>query len=295
MRGWRWILALILIVGGAAGVYFLTPVEGPARDLTLAGDAERGNYLLRLGGCIACHTDSKNEGPLLAGGAPLETPFGAFVPPNITSDKEAGIGSWTLAEFSNAMSNGQGRSYFDQLYPAFPYDNYTLMRDQDVVDLYAALMASDPVAQKATEHSVSFPFNIRLAMLGWKHLFFHPERFSPEPGRSDTYIRGKYLAESLAHCGACHTPRNMFGARDESQHVEGSSGGSPAGKVPAITKDALLAAGYDRAWIADVLNGNVTPSFDVPGGAMAEVIFEGTVYWTDEDRDAIAAYLLDED
>ncbi|MDB2384217.1 cytochrome c, partial [bacterium] len=144
-------------------------------------------------------------------------------------------------------------------------------------------------------HSVAFPFNIRLAMLGWKRLFFTPQRFEPEAGRSDIFNRGKYLAEGPAHCGACHTPRNIFGARDHSQPYAGSDSGTPAGQVPAITPDALLTAGYDRAWVIEVLQGGVTPEFDVPGGAMFEVVSEGTSHWTDDDLNAIAAYLLNED
>lgn len=295
MKLWQKLLAGAVVVGGAVGVYFLIPVKGPERDLTLVADAAHGEYLLRVGGCIACHTDFQNEGAELAGGAPLETAFGSFVPPNITSDAEAGIGDWTLAEFSNAMSNGEGKSYFDQFYPAFPYDNYTLLSDQDVVDLYAALMESEAVAEPAADHSVMFPFNIRLAMLGWKRLFFSPERFTPDPDRSDLYNRGKYLAEGPAHCGACHTPRNIFGARDEGMKYAGVTGGSPGGNAPAITADALVAAGYDRTWLIEVLQGGVTPEFDVPGGAMFEVVSEGTSHWTDDDLNAIAAYLLNED
>src|ERR1700742_248995 len=143
MRFLRWLLLVIVIVGIGVAVYLFKPVSGPARDLTLTADAVHGAYVLTLGGCVACHTDTKNNGPLLAGGAPLTTPFGAFVPPNTTSDPNAGIGKWTLAEFSDALSNGHGPN--GHLYPVFPYSSYTTLTDQDVVDLFAALKAIPPV------------------------------------------------------------------------------------------------------------------------------------------------------
>lgn len=293
MRRWRIVLGLVLVVGLAVAVYFLRPVEGPPRDLTLSADVVRGDYLIRLGGCVACHTDLKNEGAFLAGGAALQTPFGDFIPPNITSHPESGIGAWTLAEFSDAMSNGKGPGFMNHYYPAFPYDNYTLLTDQDVVDLYAALIEVAAVAEPAPPHRVSFPFNIRMAMLGWKNLFFEPVRFEPDPARSALWNRGNYLANGPAHCSACHTPRNLLGGRDDSLAFEGGTG-TPGGNVPGITTARLVAEGYDRAGLIDTLKTGFTPGFNILGEAMGEVIEESTSQWTDEDLDAIAVYLLNE-
>ncbi len=292
----RRLLILVVIIGvfglGVAA-YLLKPVQGPERDLTLTADAARGAYLIRLGGCVACHTDVKNKVPELAGGAALKTVFGDFIPPNITPDPDAGIGRWTLAEFSNAMSNGQGPGLFNHYYPAFPYDNYALLSDQDIVDLYAGLMAVTPVATPAPPHRVSFPFNIRLANLAWKNLFFKAERFVPDPQKSEKWNRGAYLANGPAHCSACHTPRNILGARDDSLALAGGSG-TPGGNVPAITKAALLEDGYDRATLIEALTTGFTPGFDILGGPMGEVIEESTAHWNDADLDALATYLLDE-
>src|SRR3569833_3014073 len=168
MRPLAWILAII-VIAAAVGVFMLSPVRGPARDTTLVGDATRGAYLIRLGGCVTCHTDPKNKDAVLAGspGAGLKTPFGAFFPPNITSSKEHGIGNWTLAQFASALSDGEGPQ--GHLYPAFPYDSYTLMSDQEVADLYAALMATPALDTPRTPHDVGFPFNQRYLMAGWKH------------------------------------------------------------------------------------------------------------------------------
>ncbi|MBO9590092.1 cytochrome c [Devosia sp.] len=288
----RWLaLAVVAVVGVGVAAYFLKPVEGPARDLTLVGDAARGDYVMRLAGCVACHTNAADGGAELAGGVGLETAFGTFVPPNITSDPEAGIGSWTLEQFSDALSNGMGPQ--GHLYPAFPYENYTLMTDQDVVDLYAAMMATEPVATPSAQSSVQFPFNVRLLMAGWKNLFFSPRRFEPEAEKDEVYNRGKYLAMGPGHCVACHTPRNALGALEWDQAFAGSPGGT-GGRAPALTREALVAEGYDVATLAQTLKDGFTPGFDVLGGAMGEVIVDSTSFWTDEDLNAVAAYLMAE-
>lgn len=289
---WRWLLAATVVVGAAAGIYLLRPVSGLAIDTTLVGDAGRGAYLMRLGGCVACHTDAKAGGARLAGGAALATPFGSFVPPNITPDPAAGIGRWTLAQFGDAMRNGDGPQ--GHLYPAFPYDSYTLMSDQEIADLFAALMAEPAVAQKAPDHQIAFPFNIRLAMAGWKNLFFTPGRFQPDAEKSEVWNRGAYLANGPAHCVACHSPRNLFGAIEGGKRFTGNPSGGPGGRAPALTKAALADEGYDVPTLVQTLKDGFTPGFDVLGGAMGEVITEGTSHWTDADLQALAAYLLDE-
>lgn len=291
MRRWLWMVAALAVIGGGVAVYLLKPVTGPGRDLTLLGDVTRGNYLIRLGGCVACHTDAEAGRAFLAGGAGLVTQFGTFVPPNITSDKAAGIGGWSLAQFNDAMSNGMGPQ--GNLYPVFPYEHYTLMSDQEIADLYAALMATEPVSEAAPASDIGFPFNIRLAMAGWKNLFFAPARFEPEAGKPDTYNRGRYLAYGPAHCVACHTPRNALGVLDWDQALTGSPGGV-GGKAPSLARAALLAEGYDVETLAQTLADGFTPGFDVLGAAMGEVIAEGTSQWTREDRQAIAEYLLAE-
>ncbi|MHA6296883.1 c-type cytochrome [Devosia sp. CAU 1758] len=288
-KSW-WALAALTVVG-AVGLYFIKPVAGPERDLTLTGDVTRGEYLIRLGGCVACHTDTQGGRAHLAGGTGLTTPFGTFVPPNITSDPTAGIGAWTVQQFSDAMSNGMGPQ--GHLYPTFPYENYTLMSDQEIVDLYAALMATEPVSTPATESQIPFPFNIRLAMAGWQNLFFAPKRFEAEAGQSDQYNRGKYLALGPAHCVACHTPRNALGALDWDQALTGSPGGT-GGRAPAITAAALAEESYDVETLVQTLKDGFTPGFDVLGGSMGEVIADSTSHWTDEDLTALATYLLAE-
>lgn len=287
------LIGLVLLVGVGTAAFFLRPVTGPVRDLTLVANADNGAYLLRLGGCVACHTDAKQGVAFLAGGAPIATQFGSFVPPNITSDPEAGIGSWSLAQFSAALSEGTGAGG-EHLYPSFPYDNFTLMSDQEIVDLYAALMAVAPVAEKAPANRVMFPFNIRLAMAGWKNLFFKPARYQADPVRSARWNRGRYITFGPGHCVACHTPRNLLGAPETGRDLMGSASG-PAGAVPGIDAASLELEGYTLEGVVDVLDGGLTPGFDVPGAEMAQVITQSTTHWTLVDRQAVAAYLLDMD
>lgn len=293
MRFLGWLIGVVVVIGIGVGIYMLTPVRGPARDLTLTGDVTHGQYLMRLGGCVTCHTDPKNKDAPLAGSqsAGLKTPFGTFFPPNITSSKSAGIGSWTLAQFSAALSDGEGPQ--GHLYPAFPFDAYTLMSDQEVADLYAALEATPPVDTPSHPHEVGFPFNQRFLMAGWKHLFFHPQRFAPDASQSEQWNRGKYIAMGPGHCVTCHSPRNALGGIDAGNALAGNPDKSgPGGRAPALTKAALEKHEYTADSLAQTLSDGFTPGFDNVGGAMGEVVADETSQWTDEDRAAIAAYLL---
>ncbi len=293
MRAWQWILLVIVVVGIGVAVYMLRPVNGPARDTTLVGDATAGAYLIRLGGCISCHTDAQNGGATLAGGPALSTPFGSFYAPNITPHPDAGIGNWTLAMFSKALSDGEGPQ--GHLYPVFPYDNYTLMSDQEVADLFAALKEITPDAKVPPANDVVFPFNVRLALAGWKNMFFRPARYQEDPAHSALWNRGRYLATGPGHCVACHSPRNLFGALETAKSFTGNPGGGPGGRAPAITADRLRSEGYDRQLLVEALQTGFTPNFDVLGGAMGEVVRDQTSQWTPEDLNAVAAFLFGED
>lgn len=288
MRAWQWAVLVIAVVGMGVGAFLLRPVNGPARDLALTGDATRGAYLLRLGDCISCHT--VKGGPELAGGPALPTQFGTFYGPNITSDPEHGIGRWTLAQFSRAISDGEGPQ--GNLYPAFPYQHYTLMSDQEVADLFAALQATTPVATPSRPHDVGFPFNVRLALAGWQNLFFSPRRYEVDAAHSERWNRGRYLVEGPGHCVMCHSPRNWLGGIDPGTELTGNPAGGTGGKAPALTAARLQERGYDVPALSSALTDGFTPDFDLLGSAMREVIADGTSRWTAEDREAVASYLL---
>lgn len=290
MRIWQGTAVAIVVIGVAVAAFMLKPVTGPARNLALTGDVARGNYLIRLADCVSCHTNHSDGGAFLAGGQALTTQFGTFIAPNITSDKTHGIGNWTLAQFSKAMSDGEGPD--GHLYPVFPYEQYTKMTDQDIADIYAALQATSPSDRPSQPHQISFPFNIRLALAGWKNLYFTPARFEADPTQSDQWNRGKYIVEGPGHCVTCHSPRNLLGALEKGKELTGNAAGGTGGRAPSLTADALQKEGYDEASLASTLKDGFTPSFDVLGGAMGEVIADGSSQWTDEDRSAVANYLL---
>lgn len=289
-----WGAGVLLVIGIGLGAFLLKPVEGPPRNLALVGDVERGNYQILLSGCASCHTAHTSEpAGYLAGGDPLDTPFGTFYPPNITPDKQTGIGDWTLAQFSDALSNGD--SSHGNLYPVFPYNDLTLMGDQAVVDLYAAIMAAPPIAHRAPAHEVSFPFNIRLLVSAWKNLFFSPHRYADDPDHSPMWNRGAYLANGPAHCVACHSPINALGAVEHGRAFTGNPSGGTGGKAPPLTPLSLAQNGFDVDTLALTLKSGLTPNAGRVGKEMGQVIADETSRWTADDRRAIAAYLLDID
>jgi mono/diheme cytochrome c family protein len=251
---------------------------------------KRGAYLFAAADCAGCHTDVKGNGPALAGGRPLATPFGTFYSPNITPDKATGIGNWSLADFGRALREGispEGYYYF----PVFPYTSFTHMSDQDVADLFAFLQMQKPVAQPNRPHDVKPPFSWRFTLAGWRMLFFKPGPITPEAGKDAVWNRGRYLAEAVAHCGECHTPRNFLGATEKSVAYSGDPNGPDGQKTPNITSDPTTGIGnWSLEDITKVLKTGETPDFDEVGRGMAEVV-KGTSRLTDEDRTAIATYL----
>lgn len=260
----------------------------------LEGDPERGAYVARLAGCIACHTNEAGGGVLLAGGPPLKTPFGTFYGPNITPDPISGLGNWSLNDFARALRHGispEGEPY----YPAFPYTFYSKLTDQDVADLWAAMKTVPNADIPSKTQDLGFPFNQRWALRGWQNLFFDSEQFEDDPSRSDAWNRGRYIVEGPAHCGACHTPRNLLGAGDAEEALHGA-GGLPGGeRSPPITPAALGERGWTKNNLAFGLRFGTKPNGDVLGGSMGEVIRDGTSWLTDDDLRAIAHYLLNND
>jgi mono/diheme cytochrome c family protein len=257
-----------------------------------AGDPERGAYLARMGGCIACHTNFKVGGAPLAGGVALKTDFGTFYSPNLTMHEEKGIGGWSLADFARAVRQGvspEGQPY----YPAFPYPFYAKLSDQDIADLWAAFQTVPGVDEPSKAQELAFPFNIRAAMKIWRALFLKPSNFWGMEGESEQWQRGQYIVKAAGHCGACHTPRNLLGGRKGKLALRGSDKLPGGEKAPAITSDELKKRGWDRDGLAYALQTGLMPDGDVFGGSMGEVVRDGTSFLSQYDRDAVAIYLLD--
>lgn len=176
-----------------------------------AASVKRGEYLVKMGDCIACHTTYYGGKPF-AGGFAIPTPFGTIYTPNITSDKKFGIGAWTNAQFVTAMREGispTGKYY----YPAFPYLYFNTLTTRDLVDIKSYLDATPPVAQANRDNSMMFPFNWRFLQLGWRMMFFNFQKtgpVTPDSKQSAEWNRGKYLVDGLGHCGMCHTPSHYM-------------------------------------------------------------------------------------
>lgn len=252
----------------------------------LTGDAQAGEAVFWAAGCASCHAaqDSAGEARLvLSGGQAFPSDFGTFRAPNISSDATHGIGDWTLAQFLTALQNGispDGQHY----YPAFPYTAYRLAERQDLADLYA-FMATLPASDVASlPHDVGFPFNIRRSVGLWNVLNLRDDYAVEMPAEA---ARGQYLAEALAHCSECHTPRNAIGAVDRSRWMHGAPNPSGRGTIPALTPNALT---WSSDEIAAYLNDGFTPEFDSAGGHMRSVILNLSQL-DGAEREAIAAYL----
>lgn len=288
----RLIAALVVVALIALGlwVWATHPTPRDAADLDgRDGDAGRGEAVFWAAGCGSCHAAPDAEGEellVLTGGQRFESPFGTFIAPNITPDPEHGIGGWNFEAFANAMLYGispGGRHYF----PAFPYTSYTRADPQDVADLWAYWQDLPYSDTPDTPHEVGFPFNIRRNLGIWKRLFMD-DGWVVEGDLTPQEARGRYLAEALAHCGECHTPRGALGGLDRSQWLAGAANPAGDGRIPDIRPATL---GWSQSEIAGYLQSGFTPDFDVAGGSMAAVV-RSLSNLPREDLDAIAAYLL---
>jgi mono/diheme cytochrome c family protein len=247
---------------------------------------KRGEYLARVGDCIACHTADKSRP--FAGGLPIGTPFGTLYTPNITPDPDTGIGRWSNADFLRAMQEGVGKGG-EHLYPAFPYPEYTRVAERDLLAIRAYLNTLTPIRYTPPRNELSFPFNQRWVLFFWKLFNFHEGRFTPDPKQSPQWNRGAYLVQGLAHCEECHTPRNFMQGLKSSDRF---SGEVQAGwHAFNITPDK---AGGIGNWSDDdlvhYLATGVAPIANA-AGPMADVVANSTQYLTPEDLQSISVYL----
>jgi mono/diheme cytochrome c family protein len=248
---------------------------------------ERGRYIFTAAGCASCHTQDQ----WLAGGRPLDTPFGIFYPPNITPDVEQGIGGWSEADLTRALEQGispQGEHY----YPAFPYTSYTRMTHADMQALYAYLMTQQPVARASRPHDLPWFLSSRKLLGFWKAGRFTPGTYQYDPERPEQWNRGAYLAEALGHCGECHTPRGLLGGARGNRYLAGTRSGPEGREVPNITRDMKTGIGYwSPAEQRDFLASGRLPDGGFTGPLMAEVLGSSSMSLTAKDRQALATYL----
>ena len=281
-------------VGAGAFLFLTAPERLPAETWAAAGDPDlaNGERIFHAGGCSSCHAAPgapDDRKLVLAGGLALKSPFGTFHAPNISPDETAGIGAWTLAEFGDAMKRGTGRSG-EHLYPSFPYASYARMTVKDVNDLYAFLKTLPKSANVPPGHDLPFPFNIRLALGGWKFLYLNEAPRVELASADETVKHGQYLVEGPGHCGECHTPRDMLGGLKTDRWLAGGPNPEGEGRIPDITPVEGGFGNWSAGDIVSYLETGFTPEFDSVGGAMVSVQ-KNIAQLPKEDREAIATYL----
>jgi mono/diheme cytochrome c family protein len=283
--------ALGLVVAGAvafAALAYKPEIAAIARSEPGSFDkaqVERGRVLANYGDCTACHT--RPDGPPFAGNFPLKTPFGTIYTSNITPDPETGIGTWSKEAFRRSMKEGVGRTG-RHLYPAFPYDQFTKVKDADIDAIYAYLMAAvAPVRETTRANDFSFPVNIRPTLAVWKALFLDKTPFQPDSTKSAQWNEGGYLVEGLGHCAACHSPRNVMGARTTPAYGGGSAEGWYA---PPLNKDNLSQQPWTQVEMVIYLMDGWHPKHGMAAGPMTPVV-DALHKQNEIDVFAIAAYV----
>jgi mono/diheme cytochrome c family protein len=255
---------------------------------------EQGRYLALAGNCASCHTVP--GGQPFAGGLAFETPFGKIFSTNITSDKQTGIGTWTTAQFTQALRSGESADG-EHLYPVFPYTSFTKVTDADAAALFAYLKTIPAVNAKAPDNEMSWPYSMRSMMSVWNGMFFEEGAYQKDGSKSGEWNRGAYLVQGLGHCSACHSPRNFLGGEKSSLAM---TGGTYSDKVatgdvrpwtaPNLTGASTGLAGWPVAEIVSYLKTGKN-AFAVSFGPMNEVIMNSTRHLTDADLRAMAVYL----
>jgi mono/diheme cytochrome c family protein len=243
---------------------------------------EKGAQLAAIGNCASCHT--AQAGKLYAGGYALKTPFGTVHGSNITPDPETGIGRWSEADFTRALREGlspEGHHY----YPAFPYDYFTRLTDGDIAALYAFVMTREPVRNTPPANTMIVP---RFAVAFWKQLYFDRTPFKADPAKDARWNRGAYLAGALAHCSACHTPRNKLGAEERGKYMEG--GDVDGWHAPALDKHSPSPVAWSQASLATYLYSGLVDAHAIAAGPMAGVI-GNLAHAPREEVASIAAYI----
>jgi mono/diheme cytochrome c family protein len=262
------------------------PTGAPA-SLAHANLVERGAYLAKAADCMVCHTAP--GGREYAGGLGFKLPFGTLYSTNITPDKDTGIGNYSDRDFLNALHRGVRRDGA-RLYPAMPYTSYAYISDADALAIKAYLFSLPPVHTIAPANTLTFPFNQRWGMMFWSALFNPDIRFEPDTSKSLEWNRGAYLAEALAHCGECHTPRNLAFALDNRKKFGGAlTAGWRAFNISS-DKGTGIGAWRDDDLISYLSVGHAA-GHGTASGPMGEAVDQSFSQLAPEDIRAVVAYL----
>jgi nicotinate dehydrogenase subunit B len=259
----------------------ITPPAASSFDRVLVAEGEN---LARLGNCAACHT--ADPARPLAGGRALPTPFGTVFATNITPDAQAGIGAWSREAFNRAMRRGIARNG-EHLYPAFPYDHFTHASDGELEALYAWLMTRAPIAGRAPMTQLDGVFGFRPLIAAWNLLHLVEGPLPPDPAQSSQWNRGRALAEGLAHCGACHTPRTSLGAEDKTRAYDGAM--VEGWYAPPLNTRSPAARPWTVERLHVYLRTGLSPAHAAAAGPMGDVT-RALAEARDDDVHAIAVY-----
>jgi mono/diheme cytochrome c family protein len=289
----RHILVALVILGAAfsLGLWIASAPAPLLIGIDLKdGEASRGKLIFDAGGCASCHMTKGQEDRLqLGGGRALNSPFGVFVAPNISSHPRDGIGQWSARDLVNAMKRGvspRGEHY----YPAFPYTTYARARIGDIADLMAYLRSLPAVEGRAPDHRLSFPFTLRRGLGLWKALYLDLQDLPRIEGETPEMARGRYLSEALAHCAECHSGRDLLGGIRRDQRYAGGPDLEGDGFVPNISQHESALANWSLKDIDYLLARGALPDGDYVGGSMADVV-TNMAELPAADRTAIAAYV----
>ncbi len=270
-----------------------TPFDAEATTTFSPDLVKRGEYVARLGDCVACHS-TKNGAPF-SGGYEIGTPMGSVFSTNITPDPGTGIGNYSLADFDRAVRSGFGREG-QRLYPAMPYPSYSKFSDDDIRALYAFFMKGVEPAQAENKPSeIPWPLNMRWPIALWNAVFAPQGAYIDKAGRDAQWNRGAYIVQGPGHCGSCHTPRGVAmneKALDESSPLYLSGALLDGWYAPSLRQDHNTGLGrWNEAEIVQYLkHGRNVHS--VVTGSMTDAFNNSTQYMTDSDLAAIARYLV---
>jgi mono/diheme cytochrome c family protein len=171
-----------------------------------------------------------------------------------------------------------------------PFASYTYMTDEDALAIKAYLFSLAPVHAPARANDLKFPFNQRWLLGTWSVVFNADARFKADSAKSAEWNRGAYLSEALAHCGECHTPRNVaFGLDNRKKFAGAETGGWRAYNISG-DGDSGVAKWSDDELVAYLKSGHAQ-NHGTASGPMGEAVAESFSRMAPEDVQAIVTYV----
>ncbi|HMA09136.1 MAG TPA: cytochrome c, partial [Ramlibacter sp.] len=261
---------MLLSAVGCSSLDRQGPIEGATVPVQSQFDrslVRKGQLLAAVGDCSSCHTT--RDGQPYAGGVPLRTQFGTIHGTNITPDPETGIGTWSEAAFRRALREGVSRDGH-LLYPAFPYDHFTHLTDEDIGALYAFFMTRDPVRSQPLSNRLVFPLQFRPLIAAWNALYLRKGPLPQQDSQSAEWNRGAYLVQSLAHCAACHSPRDALGAEKPDAYLAG--GEAEGWHATALNRQSPSPVPWTVPALATYLRTGLVADHAITAGPMQDVV-----------------------